>query len=57
MIGLCDIGVIGLGVMGANLARNLAGRGFKVAGYDREAEPGRALARDPAILLLDERQQ
>ena len=28
------IGVVGLGVMGANLARNIASRGFAVAGYD-----------------------
>jgi 6-phosphogluconate dehydrogenase len=41
-----DIGVIGLGVMGANLARNLAGRGFKVAGYDRSVEAGQRLTAD-----------
>jgi 6-phosphogluconate dehydrogenase len=29
-----EIGVVGLGVMGANLARNMAGRGFRVIGYD-----------------------
>jgi 6-phosphogluconate dehydrogenase len=28
------IGVVGLGVMGANLARNIESRGFAVAGYD-----------------------
>jgi len=28
------IGVVGLGVMGANLARNMASKGFPVAGYD-----------------------
>jgi 6-phosphogluconate dehydrogenase len=28
------IGVVGLGVMGANLARNIESRGFSVAGYD-----------------------
>ena len=31
------IGVVGLGVMGANLARNIASRGFPVAGYDLDA--------------------
>jgi len=41
-----EIGVIGLGVMGANLARNLAGRGYAVAGYDRSPEAGRKLAED-----------
>ena len=54
MTTLCDIGVIGLGVMGANLARNLAGRGFKVAGYDRDPGPGQELARahpEPRILM------
>ena len=28
------IGMIGLGVMGQNLARNMAGKGYSVAGYD-----------------------
>jgi 6-phosphogluconate dehydrogenase len=31
------IGVVGLGVMGANLARNIESRGFRVAGYDLDA--------------------
>ena len=48
-----DIGVIGLGVMGANLARNLAGRGFRVAGYDRDPAPGQALARDHAEARIE----
>ncbi len=39
-----DIGVVGLGVMGANLARNLASRGHRVAGYDRNPESARRLA-------------
>jgi 6-phosphogluconate dehydrogenase len=30
-----DIGVIGLAVMGANLARNMESKGFKVAGFSR----------------------
>ena len=46
MADLNDIGVIGLGVMGANLARNLASHGFRVAGYDRDPAPGLALVRD-----------
>lgn len=38
------IGIIGLGVMGANLARNIAGHGFSVVGHDldflkRESAP------------------
>ncbi|HET7217152.1 MAG TPA: NADP-dependent phosphogluconate dehydrogenase [Vicinamibacterales bacterium] len=32
------MGVVGLGVMGANLARNIASRGFAVAGYDLDAK-------------------
>lgn len=34
----CDIGLIGLGVMGRNLALNIADHGFTIAGYDREKE-------------------
>ena len=34
----CDVGIIGLGVMGRNLALNIADHGFAVAGYDREKE-------------------
>ncbi len=33
-----QIGMMGLGVMGANLARNLASHGFSVAGYDLAPE-------------------
>jgi 6-phosphogluconate dehydrogenase len=32
----CDIGIIGLGVMGAALARNFHSRGLRVAGYNYE---------------------
>ena len=38
-----DMGVVGLGVMGANLARNLAGRGHGVVGYDRDPDSARRL--------------
>ena len=38
-----DIAVVGLGVMGANLARNFAGKGFQVSGFDRNPEAGRQL--------------
>lgn len=34
---LCDIGVVGLGVMGRNLLLNMADHGFSVAGYDLDA--------------------
>lgn len=42
-----EIGIVGLGIMGHNLALNLAGQGYAVAGYDRDAsrvEELRALA-------------
>ena len=35
---VCDIGLIGLGVMGRNLVLNIADHGFAVAGYDRDKE-------------------
>jgi len=31
-----DIGMVGLGVMGSNLALNMSDKGFRVAGYDRD---------------------
>ena len=43
------IGVVGLGVMGANLARNIASKGFPVAGYDLDAAKTQAFtSRAPA---------
>ncbi|MCM3880158.1 MAG: NADP-dependent phosphogluconate dehydrogenase [Vicinamibacterales bacterium] len=36
------IGVVGLGVMGANLARNIESKGFAVAGYDLDAAKAKA---------------
>ncbi|MDO5025513.1 MAG: NADP-dependent phosphogluconate dehydrogenase [Trueperella sp.] len=39
-----DIGVVGTGVMGASLARNLARHGHKVAIYDLDPEKARRLA-------------
>ena len=37
--GRADLGVIGMGVMGANLARNFRSRGYNVAVYNRSPEP------------------
>ncbi|MFH0993838.1 MAG: decarboxylating NADP(+)-dependent phosphogluconate dehydrogenase [bacterium] len=34
----CDIGMIGLAVMGENLVMNMASKGFSVAGYDIDAK-------------------
>jgi 6-phosphogluconate dehydrogenase len=42
------IGVVGLGVMGANLARNIESRGFSVAGYDLDPAKTRAFLEGPA---------
>jgi 6-phosphogluconate dehydrogenase len=39
-----EIGMIGLGVMGRNLLLNMAEQGFRVAGYDRDADKVSALA-------------
>lgn len=33
---LCEIGIIGLGVMGNNLLLNMIDKGFKVAGFDKD---------------------
>ncbi len=43
---LSDVAVIGLGVMGANLARNFASHGLKVAGYDRDPASGARLNKE-----------
>jgi 6-phosphogluconate dehydrogenase len=54
----CDIGVFGLGVMGQNLALNLADHGYRVAGYDGWPEPRQrfaALARgEPRLCSCDD---
>ncbi|HPZ84176.1 MAG TPA: NAD(P)-binding domain-containing protein, partial [Thermogutta sp.] len=38
MNGQCDIAVIGLEVMGRNLALNIESRGYRVAVYNRTVE-------------------
>lgn len=43
-----DIGIIGLGVMGQNLALNMVGNGFAVAGYDLDEQKRRQLAEKAA---------
>ena len=41
----CDVGMIGLGVIGQNLALNLADHGYRVAVWDRHGEvTGRFIA-------------
>src|ERR1700740_795228 len=46
MTDLADLGVLGLAVMGANLARNAARKGFGVALYNRNAARTDDLVRD-----------
>ena len=36
--GTCDIGLIGLGVMGRNFVLNMADHGYAVAAYNRSTE-------------------
>ena len=42
----CEIGMIGLGVMGRNLALNMASHGFSVAGYNRHPSKVEDLRRE-----------
>ncbi|OFW21601.1 MAG: phosphogluconate dehydrogenase (NADP(+)-dependent, decarboxylating) [Acidobacteria bacterium RIFCSPLOWO2_12_FULL_66_21] len=49
--GRAAIGLAGLGVMGGNLARNIAGHGYAVAGYDISPERSEAFLRGPAAGL------
>lgn len=41
---MCDIGVVGLGVMGAALARNFHSRGLRVAGFNWEPDGAASFA-------------
>lgn len=45
-----DIGLIGLGTMGANLALNIADHGFRIAVYNRTVETTRRFAADAGPL-------
>ncbi len=42
----CDIGMIGLGVMGRNLLLNIADEGFSAAGYDKDESKVEALRQE-----------
>ncbi|NVK57886.1 MAG: NADP-dependent phosphogluconate dehydrogenase [Alteromonadaceae bacterium] len=48
---VCDIGVVGLGVMGKNLAMNLADHGYRVACFDLDSK------RIDAIVAQDEKER
>jgi 6-phosphogluconate dehydrogenase len=47
-----QIGVVGLGRMGANIARRLLRRGHACVVWDREAKPGRELASEGALAAV-----
>ncbi|HEV2248519.1 MAG TPA: NADP-dependent phosphogluconate dehydrogenase [Terriglobia bacterium] len=40
----CDLGMIGLGVMGCNLVLNMAEHGFRIVGYDKDPSKVQALS-------------
>jgi 6-phosphogluconate dehydrogenase len=42
----CEIGMVGLGVMGRNLLLNMADHGFRVAGYDRDKDKVQSLQKE-----------
>jgi 6-phosphogluconate dehydrogenase len=44
-----EIGVIGLGVMGANLALNIADNGYHVAVYNRTLRERKSSRQPPAV--------
>jgi 6-phosphogluconate dehydrogenase len=44
-----QIGIVGLGRMGANMARRMARGGARVIAYDRDPEARRALAEEPNV--------
>jgi len=50
---LNDVAVIGLGVMGSNMARNFASRGLKVSGFDLDVEGALAMAAQHPEAKLD----
>src|SRR5512138_3821168 len=51
MAAISKIGILGLGKMGAPMARHLLSRGYSVAGYD-PLEPARSNARGLGVTLL-----
>ena len=47
------LGLIGLGRMGANMARRLRGKGIDVVGYNRDLDVTRALAKESGIAAAE----
>ncbi|GAA0286276.1 NADP-dependent phosphogluconate dehydrogenase [Psychrosphaera haliotis] len=54
---LCDIGFIGLGVMGKNLALNLADNGYKIAAFDLDTEKVEAAIKQDELERKDQPQR
>jgi 6-phosphogluconate dehydrogenase len=48
-----DIGIVGLGRMGANMARRLARGGARVLAYDRERSARESLAGEPGVTCVE----
>jgi 6-phosphogluconate dehydrogenase len=48
-----EMAIIGLGKMGANLARNLIGNGWKVVGYNRTAKVTKKIEKDGIIGIYE----
>ncbi|HJS38354.1 MAG TPA: NAD(P)-binding domain-containing protein, partial [Burkholderiales bacterium] len=48
-----DIGIVGLGRMGANMARRLARGGADALAYDHAAEARGALAGEPGVTCVE----
>ena len=48
----CELGLIGLGVMGRNFLQNLADHGHKVAGYDQDSAKITALRKESGGKLI-----
>jgi hypothetical protein len=51
-----QLGVVGLGRMGANIVRRLHRAGHNCVVYDRDPKPGEALAKDGAVNVGDLKQ-
>ncbi|MBL6597782.1 MAG: NADP-dependent phosphogluconate dehydrogenase [Alphaproteobacteria bacterium] len=49
-----EIGVLGLGVMGRNLALNIADRGIRVSGYERDPDLRKVAQREAALSSANE---
>ncbi|MDD5371072.1 MAG: NAD(P)-binding domain-containing protein, partial [Anaerolineaceae bacterium] len=48
-----DLGMVGLGVMGSNLAMNMADHGFSIAGFDHDAGKVKSFLSADGKLPLD----